>query len=116
MIMDWRAASKRLRSAMRLLYVPFGMVLLAATARPASAEFCRVMPDGRLMMSSGPFADDVDGPCPYYLSSQPQPQQAIQPAAPTMRFTTGAIGPFTTGEIGPLTTFSNAPPAVSRHR
>jgi hypothetical protein len=85
---------------------------------PASAHSCRVMPDGRLMMMSGPFADDVGGPCPDFREFRrtPPAEQTIQPAAPTMRFTTGPIGPFTTGEIGPLTTFSNAPPATTRRR
>jgi hypothetical protein len=43
---------------------------------------------------------------------------------PSMRFTTGTIGPFTTGQIGPFTTgeigtfttFSNSAPAAAMHR
>jgi hypothetical protein len=110
-----RAGSKRSRWAMPFVRLSGGLLLAATTTLPAVAQSCRPMPDGRLMMMSGPFADDVAGPCPEFQGTPP-PRQAIQPALPTTRFTTGTIGPFTTGDIGPRSTFSSAPTRATQHR
>lgn len=90
------------------------LVIGAALCPPAGAQLCRdITPDGRLSILSGPRADGADRPC-NTLMVAPTTQQRFRTVAPTMRFTTGEIGPFTTGEIGPFTTFSNSPTAPRR--
>jgi hypothetical protein len=134
MTLKCRAATNGPQTAWGFLAFPLAVLMLVtATSLPASAH-CRLMPDGRLMMMPGPFADDVDRPCPQFgqfqstpLSPQTtQPEfrqfqsmpQTTQPVAPTMQFTT-PMGPFTTGEIGPFTTAPIPPraaPEMTRRR
>jgi hypothetical protein len=128
MTADWRVAGGRARSARRWRYLLVAALALVVMVRPASADYCRIMPDGQLYLSTGPFAEDVSGPCPYYLDSyyypyyyyyppaDPQPQpQPPQRAAPPAQFTT-PMGPFTTGQIGPMTTVPLSAPAIPRRR
>jgi hypothetical protein len=120
MTLKCRAATNGPQTAWGFLAFPLVVLMLVtATSLPASAH-CRLMPDGRLMMMSGPFADDVDRPCPQFgqFQSTPLSPQATQPVAPTMQFTT-PMGPFTTGQIGPFTTAPTPPraaPDMTRRR
>jgi hypothetical protein len=120
MTLKCRAAINGPQTAWGFLAFPLAVLtLVTATSLPASAH-CRLMPDGRLMMMTGPFADNVDRPCPQFgqFQSTPLSPQTTQPVAPTMQFTT-PMGPFTTGEIGPFTTAPIPPraaPEMTRRR
>lgn len=106
-----------MRSPWRLISSSLATLAIgAALCHPASAQLCRdITPDGRLSMLPGPRADGAGRPC-NTLFVAPTTQQRFRTVAPTMRFTTGEIGPFTTGEIGPFTTFSNSQPTAPRRR
>lgn len=107
---------------------------LLAAVHPALGEpMCRgVLPDGRVVLARPLFTAGGIA-CPSLTDIARMTQHRPEPATlPSMRFTTGEIGPFTTGEIGPfttgeigpfttghigpLTTFSNSPPSMAAHR
>lgn len=107
---------------------------LLSMATTVSAEpMCQgVLPDGRVVLAR-PFLTGNGLACPSLTDIARMTQHRPEPATlPSMRFTTGEIGPFTTGEIGPfttgeigpfttghigpLTTFSNSPPSMAAHR
>jgi hypothetical protein len=113
---------------MRLLslFLHLALVLaMLAVAGSASAEaLCRtVLPDGRAILSR-PMLEGNMLVCGF-VGNPTSLLARRAPLLPSMRFTTGTIGPFTTGEIGPFTTgevgpfttFSNTPAGPARtHR
>jgi hypothetical protein len=108
---------------------------VALTAAPASAQVYPTCPPGYFFAPAYglcfPAGYGYDPsyyyPCyPYYpyisgVVSAPASQLPTQPSPPTMRFTTGQIGPFTTG-TGPFTTSptglapTNSAPTTMRRR
>lgn len=106
-----------MRSLQRLIYA--SVATLAISGGSASAEpVCRtLLPDGRIVLAR-PFMDQGELTCPgVTLPPMATAQRQFDATTlPSMRFTTGQIGPFTTGHIGPLTTFSNSPPAALPRR
>ena len=107
-----------MQSRLKLLYLSLAALAVIAVATAASAEpFCRtLLSDGRIILSRPVF--DGNGLVCRSIAAVPMTtrQRSAEPTLPSMRFTTGEIGPFTTGEIGPFTTFSNTAHAPAAHR
>jgi hypothetical protein len=111
-----------MKSPLVLLHLSLALMILASATAVSAEPFCRtVLPDGRIALSR-PMLDGNTLVCRSGFTVAPR--SSIVATMPSMRFTTGAIGPFTTGQIGPfttgeigtLTTFSNSAPAAAMHR
>jgi len=110
-----------------VLHLSLALTILGGVSGASAEPLCRVvLPDGRVILSR-PVLEGNSLVCsPTFMS------QGAAPTIPSMRFTTGTVGPFTTGavgpfttgtvgpfttgEIGPVTTFSNTPATPGAHR
>jgi hypothetical protein len=73
-----------------------------------------VLEDGRVVLIE-PVRTWDGLACPGVVAVPHRPR-TIGMVPPSMRLTTGPIGPFTTGRLPPLTTFSNSQPTTPLRR
>jgi hypothetical protein len=114
-----------MKSPLVLLQLPVIWAILGGATVASAEPFCRtVLPDGHIVLSR-PVLDGNALVCRTAPNAQTvMPRGSAMATAPSMRFTTGTIGPFTTGEIGPFTTgeigpfttFPSSTPAAGIHR
>jgi hypothetical protein len=90
----------------------FALAVVCCAAGSARADVCRQrLPDGRVILTLPPPGVPCVGTHPLPMQRTHVAPSVVPSAQPSMRFTTGEIGPFTTGRLGPVTTFSNTVPA-----